>query len=112
VVHGEPAQEETSRLSESLFAIPASIVVLCVGLALLALYLEAGFGESLEKWPLILGTTDHRSEDHRQQLAGGMITVAAIVVSMTALSTQLAASQYSPRALGGGREQAVHDEIE
>jgi uncharacterized membrane protein len=90
-----------ARLRESLFAIPAVIVVLCVGLALLALYLEAVFGESLEEWPLILGTTVTGARTIANSVAGGMITVAAIVFSMTALSTQMAASQYSPRALGG-----------
>lgn len=34
-------------------------------------------------------------------VAGATITVAAIVFSITALSTQMAASQYSPRSLGG-----------
>jgi uncharacterized membrane protein len=90
-----------ARLRESLFAIPAVIVVLCAGLALLALYLETMFGESLEDWPLILGTTVTGARTITNSVAGAMITVAAIVFSMTALSTQMAASQYSPRALGG-----------
>jgi len=90
-----------TRLRESVFAIPAVIVVLCVGLALFALYMEAIFGESLEEWPLILGTTVTGARTIANSVAGGMITVAAIVFSMTALSTQMAASQYSPRALGG-----------
>jgi uncharacterized membrane protein len=89
-----------ARLRESLFAIPAVIVALCVGLALLALYLEAALGESLEEWPLVLGTTVTGARTIANSVAGAMITIAAIVFSVTALSTQMAANQYSPRALG------------
>jgi len=49
---------------------------------------------------VILGTTVSGARAIAASVAGGTITVAAIVFSITALSTQMAANQYSPRALG------------
>lgn len=69
-------------------------------MAFVALYLDARFGETLEDWPVILGTTVSGARAIAASVAGATITVAAIVFSITALSTQMAANQYSPRALG------------
>jgi uncharacterized membrane protein len=66
------------------------------GLAFLALYADA----NIEEWPLMLETTVAGGRAIATTVAGATITVAAIVFSITALSTQMASNQYSPRALG------------
>ena len=88
------------RARDSLYAIPTLIVVGCAGLALAAVYLDASFGETLAQWPMILGATVAGARAIASAVAGATITVAAIVFSITALTTQMASSQYSPRALG------------
>lgn len=50
-------------------------------------------------WPLI-DTTVAGGRAIASAVAGATITVAAIVFSITALTTQMASNQYSPRALG------------
>ncbi|HEX6286151.1 MAG TPA: DUF2254 domain-containing protein [Acidimicrobiia bacterium] len=88
-------------IKESLFTIPVLIVLGCMAAAFGALYLDSTFADSLENWPVVLGTTVAGGRAVLTTIAGATITVAAIVFSITALSTQMAASQYSPRALGG-----------
>lgn len=88
------------RIRESLFAIPLLVIAVCAVLAFVALYLDDRFGEMLEDWPVILGTTVSGARAIAASVAAATITVAAIVLSITALSTQMAANQYSPRALG------------
>lgn len=50
--------------------------------------------------PLVLSVTVSGARAIATTVAGATITVAAIVFSITALSTQMAASQYSPRTVG------------
>jgi uncharacterized membrane protein len=88
------------RARDSLYAIPIVIVVACAGLALAAAYLDGNYGETLAEWPVILGTTVAGGRAIASAVAGATITVAAIVFSITALTTQMASNQYSPRALG------------
>ena len=99
------------RIKESLFTIPALIVLACMGVAFGALYLDSAFAESLENWPIVLGTTVAGGRAVLTTIAGATITVAAIVFSITALSTQMAASQYSPRALGGFFEDSFQQAV-
>lgn len=104
--HGARARGETNiqrllvRAKESLYSLPTAIVVGCGGLALLALSFDSAFSDSLAEWPLILNTTVGGGRAIATTVAGATITVAAIVFSITALSTQMASNQYSPRALG------------
>jgi uncharacterized membrane protein len=84
------------KAKESLYGIPVAIVVGCAGLAFLALYLDSNVSD----WPLMLETTVTGGRAIATTVAGATITVAAIVFSITALSTQMASNQYSPRALG------------
>jgi uncharacterized membrane protein len=95
------------RLRESLFTLPVVIVVLCAGGALLA---DGSFGVSFESWP-ILATTVAGGRAIATTVAGATITVAAIVFSITALSTQMAANQYSPRVVGGFFEDPLQQTI-
>lgn len=59
------------------------------------------FPDPLDELPFILETTVAGGRAIATTVAGATITVAAIVFSITALSTQMASSQYSPRSLGG-----------
>lgn len=88
------------RLRESLYTIPTLIIAGCAALALGALYLDANFGDTLEQWPIIIGTTVAGGRAIASAVAGATITVSAIVFSITALTTQMASNQYSPRVLG------------
>jgi uncharacterized membrane protein len=88
------------KAQDSLYAIPIVIVLVCAGLALAAAYLDGTYGETLAEWPVILGTTVAGGRAIASAVAGATITVAAIVFSITALTTQMASNQYSPRALG------------
>ncbi|MGD2043467.1 MAG: DUF2254 domain-containing protein [Acidimicrobiia bacterium] len=88
------------RFRESLFTLPVVMVVLCAVTALAALWIDGNLGDSLESWP-ILATTVAGGRAIATTVAGATITVAAIVFSITALSTQMAANQYSPRVVGG-----------
>jgi uncharacterized membrane protein len=99
------------RIKESLFTIPALIVLACIGAAFGALYLDSTFADSLENWPIVLGTTVAGGRAVLTTIASATITVAAIVFSITALSTQMAASQYSPRALGGFFEDSFQQAV-
>lgn len=89
------------RIKENLVTIPVFVVLASVGAAFGALYLDARFADSMDGWRFVLGTTVTGGRAMLTTVAGATITVAAIVFSITALSTQMAASQYSPRALGG-----------
>lgn len=88
------------QLRESLFTLPVVIVVLCALGAVAALWADANFAETFDEWP-VLGTTVAGGRAIATTVAGATITVAAIVFSITALSTQMAANQYSPRVVGG-----------
>lgn len=88
------------KARDSLYAIPTLMVVGCAGLALAAVYLDARFGDTLAEWPVILGATVAGGRAIASAVAGATITVAAIVFSITALTTQMASTQYSPRAVG------------
>lgn len=108
--HGHHINRLILRLRESLFTLPVVIVVLCAGGALLALWADGNFGDSFESWP-ILATTVPGGRAIATTVAGATITVAAIVFSITALSTQMAANQYSPRVVGGFFEDPIQQMI-
>lgn len=85
------------RVQQSLFFIPALIVGGCAVLARSLLWVDRS--GSLAGLP-VLSTTVASARVILSTIAGATITVAAIVFSITALTVQLAASQYSPRILG------------
>lgn len=89
------------RAKESLYGIPIAIVIGSGALAFLALYIDSAFPDPLGSLPFILETTVAGGRAIATTVAGATITVAAIVFSITALSTQMVSSQYSPRSLGG-----------
>lgn len=61
--------------------------------------------------PLLLAPTIAGGRAIATTVASATITVAAIVFSITALSTQMAASQYSPRSLGSFFEDPFQQSI-
>ena len=91
------ARDLIDRVRQSLFFIPALIVVGCAVLARALLWVD-GSG-ALGGLP-VLSTTVASARAILSTIAGATITVAAIVFSITALTVQLAASHYSPRILG------------
>lgn len=99
------------RIRESLFLVPLLIMVLCIGLAALAVYLDSRFADNLQGTPLLLASTVAGGRSIASAVAGATITVAAIVFSITALSSQIAANQYSPRSVRGFFEDAFQQVI-
>ena len=90
-----------NRLRDSLFVVPVSMIVIAAGLAGLCLLLDSRNLPHLSDSPLIISATVSGGRSIATTVAGATITVAAIVFSITSLSTQMAATQYSPRAVGG-----------
>ena len=89
------------RVRESLFFLPVTIMVLCGALALAALQIDSTLTDQLMDIPFLLSATLSGGRSIVTTVAGATITVAAIVFSITALSSQIAANQYSPRAVRG-----------
>ncbi len=99
------------RVRDSLFFVPLVIMALCIGLAALAVYLDSRFADSLTDASYLLASTVAGGRSIATTVAGATITVAAIVFSITALSSQIAANQYSPRAVRGFFEDAFQQII-
>lgn len=87
-------------LRNSLWFLPALIVLSSGGLAVGAVELDAFVGEdALSRFPRLFGT---RAEGARQLLsaiASSTITVTGVVFSITIVALSLTAAQYSPRVL-------------
>ncbi|MGH8947197.1 MAG: DUF2254 domain-containing protein [Acidimicrobiia bacterium] len=90
-----------TRLRDSLFIVPVAMILVAGGLAGLSLLVDSRNLEYLAPNPLILSATVSGGRAIATTVAGATITVAAIVFSITALLTQEAATQYSPRSVGG-----------
>ncbi len=88
------------RIRDSLFFIPVLGIVTFSGLAILILYFDRKLSYEDES-PWLLAATVAGGRSIATTVAGATITVAAIVFSITALSSQIAATQYSPRAVRG-----------
>ncbi len=89
------------RTRESLYFIPTVSLFFFVGLAALALWFDSQVIDLSEGFPLVLSATVSGGRGIATTVAGATITVAAIVFSITALSAQMTASQYSPRSVSG-----------
>lgn len=90
-----------AHLRDSLFVVPVSMILIAGGLAGLSLLLDSRDLAYLADNPLILSATASGGRAIATTVAGATITVAAIVFSVTALLTSEAATQYSPRSVGG-----------
>lgn len=87
------------RAKASLYFIPGLFIGAAAGLAWAANRLDATGGD--DSLPLLLPTSLDGARTLLASIAGATITVAALVFSITALTVQLASSQYSPRVLDG-----------
>lgn len=88
-------------MRDSLFLVPLLVIAGCGGLAALVLYVDTELAKSSVEAPYLLAATVAGGRSIVTTVAGATITVAAIVFSITALSSQIAANQYSPRAVRG-----------
>ena len=84
---------------DSLFFLPALFVIAAVVLAQGMLNLDQRL--SLESVPTYLRFTVDSARELLSTVAGATITVTGIVFALTALSVQLASSQFSPRVVRG-----------
>jgi len=96
----EPLRYGFERLRQSLFLMPVGVVALCIAAAIVARYLDREV-EQVADFPLLLSVSLSGGRSVATAVAGATITVAAIVFSITALSSQIASNQYSPRAVAG-----------
>lgn len=84
---------------DSLFFLPALFVAFAVVVA--QLMLEADRRVSLDSVPSFLRFTVDSARELLSTVAGATITVSGIVFALTALTVQLASSQFSPRVVRG-----------
>lgn len=84
---------------DSLFFLPALFVALAVVVA--QLMLEADRRVSLDSVPSFLRFTVDSARELLSTVSGATITVSGIVFALTALTVQLASSQFSPRVVRG-----------
>jgi uncharacterized membrane protein len=84
----------------SLWFIPTLMVGVAIGLAVLAIELDASIGDDvLAQWPRLFGASADGARVLLQTVAAAMITVAGLTFSITVLVLSLAASQYTPRVI-------------
>jgi uncharacterized membrane protein len=98
-------------LRDSLFLLPVLIIAAFGAAAVLALYLDTTWASDLGETPYLLAATVAGGRSIATTVAGATITVAAVVFSITALSSQIAANQYSPRAVRGFFEDRVQQVV-
>jgi uncharacterized membrane protein len=94
------------RLRGSLLLVPLVVVGVSIALARLTIYIDRDSGR-LANVPGVLTISPSGGRAIAAAVAGATITVAAIVFSITALSSQIAATQYSPRSVAGFVEDRV-----
>ncbi|MGY1815290.1 DUF2254 domain-containing protein [Blastococcus sp. SYSU D00820] len=85
------------RFRESLFALPALLVLAGIGLAEAAGAADEALGERAV--PLTLTMAGSTATWLLGTVAGATITTAGVVFSLTVVSLQLASSQFSPRVM-------------
>lgn len=94
------------RLRGSLLLVPLIVVIASIALARLTIYIDRDPGR-LADVPGVLTISATGGRAIAAAVAGATITVAAIVLSIAALSSQIAATQYSPRSVAGFIEDRV-----
>jgi uncharacterized membrane protein len=88
----------TYRFRESLFLLPAGVMLGGILLAELTAALDSAVGHDTSI-PLTLGMSSNAATWLLSTVAGAMITTAGVVFSLTVVSLQLASSQFSPRVM-------------
>ncbi len=92
------------RFQESLFLFPALVAAGGIGLAVLATAIDDGLGYDTTV-PLTLAMSSNAATWLLATVAGAMITTVGVVLSLTVVSSQLASSQFSPRARAPWRKE-------
>lgn len=87
------------RIKDSLFLLPAGLILGFAVLATIALWLDDVLSGADSAW--LVSTTVDSARSILSTVATATVTVAAIVFSMTAVVVQLATSQFSPRVTQG-----------
>ncbi len=88
-----------NAISQSLFFVPSLMVAMSLVLSQVTVWVDRQIGQDvLPSW---FGSTVESSRSILSAVAGGTITAASIVFSLTLVAVQLAASQFSPRVLRG-----------
>jgi uncharacterized membrane protein len=87
------------RLRDNLYFVPVLIIAAAIAVARVTTLIDRTGDRPLSDWLLSISVSGGRAI--AASVAGATITVAAIVFSITALSSQIAATQYSPRAVAG-----------
>lgn len=88
-----------SRVRDSQFVLPALLIVVSILMVFGANYLDGRLTQ--DGLPFLVPATVPSGRTMLATIAGAIITVAALVFSLTALTVQMAASQYSPRVIQG-----------
>lgn len=84
-------------LRDSLWLLPAAVVVAAAALAGLLIAVEPSPERTL--WPVVFGGTPDGARSLLSELAGATITVVGLVFSLTVIALQMASSQFTPRLL-------------
>jgi uncharacterized membrane protein len=87
------------RVRDSQFLVPALFIVASIALVFAANLLNGNLTDG--DIPYLVPATIPSARTMLGTIAGAIITVAAVVFSLTALTVQMAASQYSPRVIQG-----------
>jgi len=88
------------QLRESLWFVPGLLVLAAFGLAFGLVEFDANTAWKGEKqFPLLFGTGAEGSRGMLTAIAGSMLTVAALIFSLTLAAITQVSSQYSPRVL-------------
>lgn len=87
------------QFQQSLFFLPAIFVIASVVLALVIVRVDRALGR--DGLPSFFSTTVDNARSILSTVAGGTISAASVVFSLTLIAVQLASSQFSPRVLRG-----------
>lgn len=89
-----------SDVNSSLWFVPALLVAAALGLAYGLVRLDAGMNRTwLRDYPLLFGAGADGARGMLTAIAGSMITVAALIFSLTLATLAQVSSQYTPRVL-------------
>lgn len=92
-------RQTLDRLNQSFFFIPSLMTIAAIILSQILVGVDRSIGDdSLPSW---LGSTVESARSILSAVAGGTITAASVVFSLTLVAVQVAGSQFSPRALRG-----------
>lgn len=87
-------------LQSSLWFLPAVVVLGSMATAVGLVEASGVIGDrAVERWPRLFGSGAEASRQMLGSIAGSMITVAGVVLSITIVALSMAATQYSPRVL-------------